>query len=1042
MMAEVSAAAAAVGALCQAKTAFWAPIMDTIASSNDMEELYTALNEAIVMLGAKRDDHQNAIPRHKKKMLSRTYVEWIRRVIEAEEEVNKLLARYDRQSESSQILCFLPRLNFSNEMKKKGEKVIKLLEESNQLGRILVDQPAELVIQMIPPNIKKFSTLQKPLERTLDLLKNDKVKGIVITGMMGTGKTAIMKNLNNHEEVAKTFDMVMWIKVSTEDTEENLSMRHLQKVIAERLKVDMAGANHFDDIAQRISNELKGKRYLLLLDDVKADLDIHQIGIPPSDNGSKIVLTTRLSHICFPRVDQVVKVTYLSPRESWTMFQDVVNRPDLKDDRRAEALARQIVNECGGHPLLIKIIASVFKMKDDVKLWSEGFNSLKRFSTKEHHGLMELNNVIKFCYYDLEDTQRKCFLYGALYPEESDIYKDYLLECWEAEDLLGNGDARKATIDGLHVLDHLKTKSLLEEGKSRKYVTMHKCIRQVALYISSDDPKCKLLVKTNILQMPLDAECWSEKNWISLVENKVNKLPDYPNCGLLSTLFLQKNLALKSIPVSFFEHMISLKVLDLCHTGITLLPSSLSKVIGLEVLYLCYCEYLVELPSSLEKLEHLEVLDIRGSGFNNIPCYIGNLKGLRRFRVSITKCGSENDTEEVGFNYHVISKLSKLEELVIDVKSPRHQSNKVVGNVIKSVTTLEKLLSLQFWFSDEVVDVIEVVLTSLRIHVPEADILHTFIEKTHLWRNIQSFHFLIGCQDSDYPPFPSDHHYKRYVKYCNGEGSNHPIFEVLYNVDAFELVEHKDIKQLSDLGTTSMNEVQYCLIESCGELETAVDSTIFPNLEHLYMKNLRKLQSIWNDRVERSRLTKLKTLVLSICHLLRNVFPLVVIQQLLEIEYLKIEDCSEIVELVEKSQTTRNVDLLPKLKKLILLNMPKLESICADEVSKWPALEKLEIHNCPALRNLPFSKDTTKLKKLILLGMPNLDTICSNESLKWPALKKLKIHNCPALHKLPFNKDNAEKMELIQAEQQWWEALQWSNNEVKEQLQQFCDFSS
>ncbi|KAI8025140.1 hypothetical protein LOK49_LG02G02691 [Camellia lanceoleosa] len=50
MAAEVAAGAAVMGALCQAKTAFWAPIVDTIASSNDMKEIYTALNEAVAML--------------------------------------------------------------------------------------------------------------------------------------------------------------------------------------------------------------------------------------------------------------------------------------------------------------------------------------------------------------------------------------------------------------------------------------------------------------------------------------------------------------------------------------------------------------------------------------------------------------------------------------------------------------------------------------------------------------------------------------------------------------------------------------------------------------------------------------------------------------------------------------------------------------------------------------------------------------------------------------------------------------------------------
>ena len=116
-------------------------------------------------------------------------------------------------------------------MKKKGEKVVKLLEEGNQLRRILVDQPAESVIKLKAPYIKKFLTLQWPLRKTLNYLKNDKVKGIRILRMMGTGTIVIMKNLNNHEEVTELFDIVMWITVYIEESDDNLSMRLLQRLL-------------------------------------------------------------------------------------------------------------------------------------------------------------------------------------------------------------------------------------------------------------------------------------------------------------------------------------------------------------------------------------------------------------------------------------------------------------------------------------------------------------------------------------------------------------------------------------------------------------------------------------------------------------------------------------------------------------------------------------------------------------------------------------------------------------------------------------------
>ncbi|KAI8028285.1 Disease resistance protein RPS2 [Camellia lanceoleosa] len=290
---------------------------------------------------------------------------------------------------------------------------------------------------------------------------------------------------------------------------------------------------------------------------------------------------------------------------------------------------------------------------------------------------------------------------------DSDINTDYLLECWAAEDLLGNDDCamKESIMIGHLILSRLKNVSILEK--------------------------------------------------------------DSPNCSLLSTLLLQENSALNMIPALFFEHM----------------------------------------------------------------------KNLQRLRVSFAKSRNENASQEVHFNYNTISKLSKFEELVIDVKSPEQWSNEVVENIIKEVAALQKLRSLKFSFSDKFVDVIEVAPMTLRISVPKATILLSFI-KSSSWKDVQSinsFEFYIGCQNSE-PQIPDFFRYDKCVKYSNSAGSYSPILRVLAEADGFEIVNLKDIKQLSDFGIASMNKVQGCLIESCDEIGTiagAVDSAVLPNLEHL-----------------------------------------------------------------------------------------------------------------------------------------------------------------------------------------------------------------
>ncbi|KAL7235680.1 hypothetical protein ACSBR1_019050 [Camellia fascicularis] len=82
----------------------------------------------------------------------------------------------------------------------------------------------------------------------------------------------------------------------------------------------MGDTSNADEVAQRILTELKDKNYLLLLDDVKDDINLYEIGIPCSNNRSKIVLTTTLHHVCSSMVKKEIKVTYLSTDEAWKML--------------------------------------------------------------------------------------------------------------------------------------------------------------------------------------------------------------------------------------------------------------------------------------------------------------------------------------------------------------------------------------------------------------------------------------------------------------------------------------------------------------------------------------------------------------------------------------------------------------------------------------------------------------------------------------------------------------------------------------------------
>lgn len=135
----------------------------------------------------------------------------------------------------------------------------------------------------------------------------------------------------------------------------------------------------------------------------------------------------------------------------------------------------------------------------------------------------------------------------------------------------------------------------------------------------------------------------------------------------------------------------------------------------------------MDLPTELEKLELLQVIDMRGSGVLRIPSSIEKLNNLRRLLASFANFGNENDTEIVSHNCDVISKISAPEELIIEVKSSERNCNKMLNVVTNKIGTMTKLTTLQFCFEDAVEDDMKLVAETLAFSVPQQTISQAFL---------------------------------------------------------------------------------------------------------------------------------------------------------------------------------------------------------------------------------------------------------------------------------------------------------------------------
>ncbi|XP_048135164.1 disease resistance protein RPS2-like isoform X2 [Rhodamnia argentea] len=946
-MVEAAASAIAVEAYKDGRSIF-GYVTQKIDYADDFNVNFEKMTEQARMLYARRDDVEAELNKNKMKRATKECEGWIYRVKVAEQEVLKLESKYKKEIRHAwRFPRFWPRANLSKHMAKKREELKVLLEEGKLDNGVVVERPPDPVRVIYAPSTENKPSLHWAVEEILGNLRERNVKRIGLWGMVGTGKTTVMQNLNNTEEVKKMFDIVIWVSVS-----QAWSIEKVQDSIMQRLKLKVEAGVTAIETAQLISNELGGMRYLLLLDEVWDPFDLHEIGIPNNNKDSKVVFASRFRDLCYDMdADELVNMKRLSYGDAYKMFEEKVGR--TMKNPSIIPIAQLVVRECAGLPLLIDKVAKVFRKKDNIHLWRDGLRSLQRWPSIKIQGMDEVLEFLKFCYNDLDGEDKKvCFLYGALFPEDCDIFVDYLMECWKAEGfLLSIDEFRDARDRGHNILHDLINVSLLERSATKRHVRMNKVLRNMALKISSGGPDYKLLARTceGLKEAPKEEE-WTSANRISLMDNDLCILPVVSNCTNLSTLLLQRNYNLMMIPDGFFLSMQRLRVLDL-H----------------------------ELPSSLEALVHLEVLDIRRTGILSLPIQVGCLMQMKCLRMSLSNFGTGIPMSKV------ISSISSLEELIIDVDPTTLWSDQVVKTITEEVSTLTRLTSLTFSF-------------------PKVECLEIFVKSSPLWKDLRfTFQFSVGiCTSVKYHILDYfEYQLCKCLKYANDEGVHPVISEVLTETDVFELIDHKNISSLSDFGTVNMSKLRACSVEGCEDIICIIDGNVAPPpafewLERMVIKSAPSLHCIWNGPgpVPVGSLGQMTSLSFYNCPKLKKIFSNGLIEQLSKLQHLSVEECYEIEEIVIETENPRlDSRTLPSLKILVLHDLPKLRSITPDDTLIWPSLERLDIASCPSLL------------------------------------------------KLPFSGENAISLRSIDAEQSWWSTLVWQDDAIEKRLRSLCNFT-
>ncbi|TYJ39065.1 hypothetical protein E1A91_A04G040100v1, partial [Gossypium mustelinum] len=804
-------------------------------------------------------------------------------------------------------------------------------------------------------------------------LMQEEVSKIGVWGMGGVGKTTIMKHIHNDLLKQQRFERVIWVTIAKE-----FNVMKVQDNIASALESKEYLDKEEDKLrrAAILSEMLKNAgKHVLILDDVWDKVSLEEVGIPePSgSNGCKLVLTARSEHVCKYMGCKVIKVKPLSEEEALILFLNKVG-PNIVQSPTIMPTLKLVVKECAGLPLTIVVVAGTMKGEDNPLIWKNALGELKERIGKVEGVEAEVIERLKFSFDHLKDEKVKyCFLHCALYPEDFEIEKDELIECWIDEGFIDDLGTRQEMNDkGQVILKKLEDNCLLENVSSEE-MKMHDAVRDMALSITRMNPRYMIQAGLQLEELPEKEQWSSDIVKVSLMRNSISEisidvLPTI--CQLLTTLLLQGN-PIKKIPNSFFTNMPCLSVLNLSFTAIESLPNSISELNNLTTLLLRGCYGLKDLPC-VSMLQELKKLDLTMTKIEEVPEGMDMLIKLRYIDLRV------RTLKEIAAG--LLPKLVHLQHLSFDVK------NEKISLKAAEMEPLKKLECFTGRFED----------------INEFNKFICSMQQNK--KNLKKYELQVG---SYYEDLERDKALTiGGVQNWGDELIMHPI-----EIQELNIIMCDYLRSLVDENAINL---RVCRIWECEGIECVVSLSSFASssahpfqsLEVLNLRGLPKLSALIMKDVgigsattstlaPSATFSHLSVINIVECSSMKTLLPHWLLPNLQNLEEISVCNCAELVEILgaatseveEKGSDALIKFHLPKLRKLELWQLPNLKSICSKSgVMVCDSLQFIRFIKCDELKRIPPFVPLVGNEQPFAYAPPSL-TIRSDtewwESLEW-----------------------------------------------------------
>ncbi|CAL5422966.1 unnamed protein product [Camellia sinensis] len=875
------------------------------------------------------------------------------------------------------------------------EQTSSMVNESEIYGRT---NEKEMIIEML-------------LNNSGDHDDDHDVSVYAMCGMGGLGKTTLAQLIYNDGRVKSHFELRIWVCVSVDFDVERLTRAILESI-------DGGGCNisNLDPLLNRLQEKLRGKRFLLVLDDVWNEnhekWDRLKGALKCGARGCTVIVTTRIQNVAVIMATLPIHhMACLSGDDSWSLFkQRAFGNKRREENLQLDLIGKEIVKKCKGLPLAIKE-SEIWDLPDDGS------------------GILP---SLRLSYEALRPHLRQCFAYCCIFPKDYSMTKDELIGMWLANNFIPS-KGKMAFHIGDEIFRELVCRSFLQDVEEEYHRTilcsgtivckMHDLMHDLAQSIMKYE--CSIMefhegmeIPHKIRHLSFNIGFGEMVPWNAIVpevpflrslilpHQENDPSPFISKQKYLKVLDLGYNADLKksmSKSISNFNH---LRYLDMPYSDIEILPESISNLQNLQTLKLRHSPRLRKLPKRMKHMRNLTYLDITGcDSLTSMPDKMGQLTCLQRLSTFIVG-------QDEGYQIGELKELNLGGTLSIEaLENVRNSEDAKKANLKEK----RDIISLELYWSksneENTPKNVEDVLESLQPNSNLKKLSINFFQGSKFpnWMLGLVLKYLveislIDCERCEHlPPLGKLQSLKilKIERMCSLKYFNHGDY-------GDEESSFPALETLSLDGTPSLEE------------RTTVDrEEIFPCLQELVISGWPKLTRLpflpalesltiegGNEMLFRSviNLTSISFFRISDSYL--KILPDGLLQNLKALESLHLHNCPEL-------ENLSGLESLNSLQKLDISQCDSLTSLPVQTLQGLTSLTSLEIRGCPEIQSFPEGMQyLNALRDLFisncgLFSLPN----CLG-SLR--SLSKLWIFDCPNLRSLPDGLQDQKTLKLLQ----------------------------